>query len=129
LSGSLARLWAELARLREADDAWTRAPAPGAWSANEIALHLRDVEAEVNGPRIDAVLTQENPFIAGVDTDQWATQRSYNTTDGRAALEGFAQTRLAVLRRHGSRSSPACGGWHPTPISERPVTPSSGAQR
>ncbi len=99
LSGSLARLWAELVRLRDADDAWTRAPAPGAWSANEIALHLRDVEAEVNGPRIDAVLTQENPFIAGVDTDQWATQRSYHTTDGRPALEAFAQTRRTVIAR------------------------------
>lgn len=57
---------------------------------NEIATHLRDVEVEVNAQRVDTVLTQDNPFIAGTDTEQWANERGYAQADGRAALDVFA---------------------------------------
>lgn len=99
LLGSLARLWAELERLHERPDLWRRASGDGAWSANEVAVHMRDVEVEVNRSRIEAVLTQDNPFIAGIDTDQWALERGYARIDGRSALAEFAQVRQDVIAR------------------------------
>ncbi len=99
LAGSLARLWAECQALQALDGRWNGRPGPDAWSANEIAVHLRDVEIEVNAPRVAWVLTQENPFIAGVDTDQWAIDRDYTVQDGQAALTTFAQARVATIAR------------------------------
>jgi len=99
LAGSLARLWSELARLQALPTGWHTQPPNDAWSANAIACHLRDVEIEVNGPRIAMVVTQDNPFIAGVDTDRWAFERDYATADGLAALEPFRQARLATITR------------------------------
>lgn len=99
LTGNLARLWAEFAALEGRPDVWHQRPTPDAWSANEIATHLRDVEVEVNAQRVDVVLTQDNPFIAGVDTDQWAAERGYAQVDGRAALDRFAMSRRALVER------------------------------
>ena len=99
LTGNLARLWAEFAALVGKPMAWASRPAADAWSANEIAAHLRDVEVEVNAQRVQVVLTQANPFIAGVDTDQWAGERGYAQADGRAALEGFVTARRALIDR------------------------------
>ena len=37
----------------------------------EIICHLRDVEREVNLPRIRRVLAEQNPFLVGEVTDVW----------------------------------------------------------
>lgn len=64
---------------------------------NEIICHLRDVDAEVNLPRLKAILSNENPFIAGIDTDNWAEARNYRAQDGMAALKSFMTTRINIL--------------------------------
>ncbi len=97
LLGSLARIWAELERLRTDTATWAQPATPGGWSANAVAAHLRDVETEVNAARIEAVLNQDNPFIAGVDTDQWAAERDYLNADGAAAMAAFADARRATI--------------------------------
>ena len=65
---------------------WAIRPAPGEWAFNEILCHLRDVEAEVNLPRVEAVLGGENPVVAGQNTDPWAEERRYIAHDGAPGL-------------------------------------------
>jgi FMN phosphatase YigB (HAD superfamily) len=72
-------------------------PAPSEWSPGEVFCHLRDVDTEVNLWRLQKVLGEYNPFIAGQDTDPWAELRQYNLQDGLQALEDFTKVRIQVL--------------------------------
>ena len=65
---------------------WRWRPSPSAWSLAEILCHLRDVEREVHFPRFEVLAKIDNPFISGVDADQWAEPRAYFQQDGRGEL-------------------------------------------
>ncbi len=78
--------------------AWTRRSHSGEWCPTEILCHLRDVEAEVNLPRLRKVLEESNPFIPGMDTDRWADERQYIHQDGLRAVQRFTTSRLQALR-------------------------------
>jgi FMN phosphatase YigB (HAD superfamily) len=75
-----------------------RRPAPDEWSPSEVMCHLRDVDSEVNLPRLQKVTKERNPFLPGQDTDPWADIRQYCQQDGLQALNDFTKTRLEVLR-------------------------------
>lgn len=77
--------------------AWTRSPAAGEWCLTEILCHLRDVEAEVNLPRLRQLLAEENPFLPGVVSDVWAEERGYSRQDGRRALADFLGARRELI--------------------------------
>jgi hypothetical protein len=77
---------------------WSLRPEPEEWSAGEIACHLRDVEREVNLPRLQRILTEPDPFISAVDPDRWAEPRGYRRQPGAQALEAFGEDRLETLR-------------------------------
>ena len=91
LAGNLAAAVGELAGLPEA--AWQRRPSSGEWSLTELICHLRDVEQEVNLPRLRSVVETDTPFVAGADTDPWATERDYQAQDGPQALRDFIAAR------------------------------------
>jgi len=74
-----------------------RRPLPSEWSPAEILCHLRDVEVEVNLPRLYKVLENSNPFIAGQDTDRWVDERQYILQDCMEAQEAFLQARVELL--------------------------------
>jgi FMN phosphatase YigB (HAD superfamily) len=74
-------------------EAWQQRPREGEWSPTEIACHLRDVELEVNLPRLRKVLAESNPFISAVESDPWALARDYQSQSGPAALADFADAR------------------------------------
>jgi FMN phosphatase YigB (HAD superfamily) len=78
-------------------DTWRRKPAPGEWNLAEILCHLRDVEAEVNLPRLQKMLAEETPFLPWVNSDPWAVERKYADQDGRAALEAFTEIRKKTI--------------------------------
>jgi FMN phosphatase YigB (HAD superfamily) len=75
----------------------SKRPAPGEWSPGEVLCHLRDVDLEVNLPRIQKIVNERNPFLSGQDTDPWAETRKYYLQDGMQALIAFTKTRLQVL--------------------------------
>ncbi len=77
--------------------AWDHRPTPQAWTLAETFCHMRDVEAEVNLARVQQVIQHENPFIPGMDTDQWAAERQYCKQNGSQALHNFIATRLQLL--------------------------------
>jgi FMN phosphatase YigB (HAD superfamily) len=77
--------------------AWNTRPGPGEWALAEVFCHLRDVEREVNLPRIETVLREANAFIAGKVTDPWAEERNYLAQDGAQALVDFFAAREELV--------------------------------
>jgi FMN phosphatase YigB (HAD superfamily) len=77
--------------------AWVIQPSPGEWSLVEIICHLRDVETDVNLPRIRKVIQESNPFLPGKDTDPWASERQYILQDCLEALQGYLSARIELL--------------------------------
>lgn len=82
-----------------APGAWTIRPARDEWSLVEIICHLRDVDEEVNLPRLIKVVNEANPFIPGMVTDPWAEERDYLHQNGPAALGRFIAVRVKLLDR------------------------------
>ena len=78
-------------------DTWRHRPAPAEWCLTEIICHLRDVEREVNLPRIRKLLAEENPFLAGEVTDRWVEERHCADQDGRVVLADFIAARKEAL--------------------------------
>jgi FMN phosphatase YigB (HAD superfamily) len=76
---------------------WTHKIQPDEWSITEIICHLRDVDVEVNIPRIRAVLDEQYPFLPGMDTDPWANERQYICQNGYEALYHFISVRKKLL--------------------------------
>lgn len=87
-------------------EAWHCAPAPGEWCLTEVLCHLRDVEAEVNLPRLEKILAEENPFLPGAVTDVWAQERNYAAQDGSQALADFLAARRRLLALLASEADP-----------------------
>lgn len=76
---------------------WNIRIQPKEWSQTEILCHLRDVETEVNLPRLEKVVQETNPFIPGQDTDRWAEERTYISQNGEQALGQFIASRKKLL--------------------------------
>jgi FMN phosphatase YigB (HAD superfamily) len=76
---------------------WQEHPEPGEWNFTEIICHLRDVDTEVNAPRVNKVLGEQNPFLPGIDSDKWAEERLYYCQNGPQALRDFTQSRINLL--------------------------------
>lgn len=77
---------------------WHSSPGLGEWNPVQILCHLRDVDAEVNIPRIRRILTEESPLLTGIDTDGWAESRHYAEQNGPDAVSAFMQGRMQLLR-------------------------------
>ena len=58
---------------------------------------MRDVEREVDQPRIRQILAEDEPFIPAQMPDEWAKTRSYQTQDGMVALTEFTAARIQTL--------------------------------
>jgi len=105
ISGNLAILKATpafidyLSRQTDQLDTWTIRPQEDEWCQTEIFCHLRDVEEEVNLPRITKMLAENNPFLPGKDTDQWAAERQYLCQDGQAATHRFITARIKLIEK------------------------------
>lgn len=76
---------------------WTERIQTNEWSITEIICHLRDVDEEVNLPRIRRILHEQNPFLPGMDTDPWAHERQYISQNGQQALHQFISVRMKLL--------------------------------
>jgi FMN phosphatase YigB (HAD superfamily) len=79
------------------EQTWSHHPKEGEWNLTEILCHLRDVEGEVNLPRLKKVIEETNPFLPGMDTDPWAAERLYFCQNGPEALQDFTAFRLELL--------------------------------
>lgn len=78
-------------------DKWNHRPNKFTWSITEIVCHLRDIDLEINIPRVKLLLAENNAFIPGVDSDEWVDDRKYNQEDGQQALSEFISSRIKLL--------------------------------
>ena len=46
----------------------------GGWNTHQIAVHVRDVDAQVYGMRIRRSVTEENPLFPNFDQDAWIAE-------------------------------------------------------
>jgi FMN phosphatase YigB (HAD superfamily) len=76
---------------------WTKNPGEGEWSLLELFCHFRDVDLEVNLARMELMLREENVFINGRTTDQWALERHYSLQDPCMAFNNFVSTRTKLI--------------------------------
>src|SRR3989304_5167623 len=71
-----------------------RRPGPEEGSAGEILCHRRDVELEVNLPRLQRILTEQDPFLSAVDPDRWAEPRGDRPQAGAGGPARVTQPRM-----------------------------------
>ncbi|NPV78126.1 MAG: HAD-IA family hydrolase [Anaerolineae bacterium] len=90
------------------DQHWQISPLENSWSLLEITCHLRDTEVEIYSPRLQKLITEENPYFASIDPRDWAEIRSYRSQDWRLNLEQFVIERLNSLQQ---LSSLPAGYW------------------
>lgn len=76
---------------------WNKRPIESEWCPTEVVCHLRDVDGDINLPRVKTILQKKQPFIAGVESDRWAVERDYIHQDGCKALEAFISTRQMLI--------------------------------
>lgn len=76
---------------------WNVRPRENEWSLGEIFCHLRDVDVEVNLPRITRIRQENTPFISAEATDVWADKRAYLQEDAGLALQELIQARMQLL--------------------------------
>lgn len=75
--------------------AFARRPAPERWSAAEVVAHLRDVDLQVMGPRLEQVLAEEFPAVAVVNLGEPGEPGESPAE----ALASFTQARALVMAR------------------------------
>lgn len=83
----------------------TARPRKDEWAIIEILGHLRDLDAEVNLPRLEMLTTVENAFITGQNTDPWAKERNYIAQDGPTAFQDFVSMRQKLIEKLKSLSA------------------------
>jgi len=88
--------------------AWTTRAQPEEWALVEIIGHLRDLDADVNIPRVQTLMSENGAFIAGQDTDPWAKERQYIKQDGPGAFRDFVNSRMKLI---GILKSLSREGW------------------
>jgi len=106
-----AQLRVALGRVPEEARKWR--PAPGKWSAHEVACHAAD--SELNGAsRIRFLAAEEKPLIAGYDQDRWAKAFDYHAAPVEPALAVVDAVRAntAQLLRRLPESAWSASGTH-----------------
>ncbi len=78
-------------------EAWQFSPAQDSWSLTENICHLRDSDMEVNLPRLQTALLEDNPFLPAVDADAWVQERNYRCQDALEAVQHFTAVRMQLL--------------------------------
>ena len=77
------RLREAFAKVPEAARTWR--PAPGEWSAHEVAVHCADSETN-SFSRIRFLAAEKEPVIQGYDQEAWARIFDYHTLPAETAL-------------------------------------------
>jgi hypothetical protein len=80
------------------DDDSTWKPSATEWSVLEHVCHLSDLETEGYAVRIEKLLNETEPFLADIDGDQLARERSYNSQNFLTVLRAFKHARAENVR-------------------------------
>ena len=64
------------------------------WSAHQLLVHVRDVEAQAYQPRLERILSQANPHFEDFDAEGWMRIHYRPSEPAPAVLADFAAARL-----------------------------------
>jgi len=81
------------------DTEMRRPESDGRFSALENICHLRDLESEGYGLRIDRMLDEANPLLPDFDGARAAAERNYNQQQSDAALAEFTSSRRRNIEK------------------------------
>ena len=84
------------AQMQSRELGWKKSPAT--FSVLENVCHLRDIEQEGYGARIQRLLRETTPLMPDINGDQLAVDRKYNQQPLEPALAAFTSARLANVR-------------------------------
>ena len=73
-------------------------PEGGYFSVLENVCHLRDIEVEGYGVRLQRVLKENHPTLPDINGGQLARERRYSEQPLQPALDAFIQARHAILK-------------------------------
>jgi carbonic anhydrase/acetyltransferase-like protein (isoleucine patch superfamily) len=79
--------------------AWRKRPGPDRWCALEVLCHLRDVDRDVNAPRLDRMLERSPVEVDDVPLAGWAERRRYAEQGLREAFDAWLSARRQILAR------------------------------
>jgi len=80
-------------------DSLATKPSPAEFSAREHVHHLRDLDAEAWSVRLERLLVEDGPEMAGIDGDRLARERRYNERGHEQALSELMRLRSASVAR------------------------------
>jgi len=112
LSAAPDELRAALAGVRDA-----RAPLEeGGWNSHQVAVHMRDVNAQVYPPRLYRILNEENPTFENFDGEAWMAAHYDPNEPLEAILAEFARQCAEIAGRLLGLSAEAWNrpGTHPS---------------
>jgi len=100
---------------RHAEAVWRNRPGPGRWSALEVLCHLRDVDREIFGPRLELLLSEACPTLPDVTARGWDEARDYQGQPAAPALAAWRAARRSLVARLAplSRADWERTGFHP----------------
>jgi hypothetical protein len=75
---------------------WNGVPSE-ALTAIEQLCHVRDIEIEGYQRRFERTLAEDNPSLPSIDTDGFARDRRYGSSNADEALESFRAARLRTV--------------------------------
>ncbi len=76
---------------------WNQHPDPNEWSPLEIVVHLLESECDVQRPRLEMILSQENPFLVNPPTPLPPYRGDLADVNGYLVIEQFAAERLKTI--------------------------------
>jgi len=74
------------------------APAPGKWSVQVVLAHLEDMEMFAMRGRVEAMVTEDYPFLKSFDQVQRAVELHYDRKDPWKSLASFTRKRKQNLK-------------------------------
>ena len=72
---------------------------PGGWSAHQVLVHVRDVEARAFSPRVVAMAEQDDPEFPDFDGEAWMATHYTPAEPVAAILEEIRQARELALQK------------------------------
>lgn len=89
LQGNVGALFGLLAEVKPHQ--WTQHPDPDEWSILQVVQHLWEREIQVQRPRLERIVAEDNPFISPPSSPD--NPPEVDTVDGMAAAKAFAAER------------------------------------
>jgi hypothetical protein len=76
---------------------WDQHPDPNEWSIMQVVCHLLESERQVQQPRLQRILTEENPFLVNPPQPPGPREAAPCDTDGLHAAQRFAELRAQTI--------------------------------